>query len=230
MKYKIQTKKFAGPLDLLLQLIEGKELDITEISLAQVTDQYVEYIDKMQDKPAEELADFLVIAAKLLLMKSKAILPVVEEEQEPDELEKQLRIYKEFYEASKVINKMLLRENFSYSREKPPIKIEIKFSPPNDLKKSHLTEAFVKLLKRLDPLMKLPKISIKKAISLQATILGLQDSLKRFRKVDFSKITQKAKSKTEVIVNFLALLELMKRQDVEAEQADVFGNIMVKKI
>jgi len=217
--YKIKTDKFSGPLDMLLQLIEGKELDITEITLAEVTDQYVQYIETMKNKPAEELADFLVIAAKLLLLKSRALLPLPEEE-EPDELEKQLKIYKEYYEASKVLDKMLRKENFSFSREKPPIKIEVVFAPPKDLKKNDLKDAFIRLIKKLDPLI----------ISLQEKIVYLQNSIKRFRKVDFSKLTKDAKSKTEVIVNFLALLELIKQENVEAQQAGLFGNIMVKKI
>ncbi|MFZ5364824.1 MAG: segregation and condensation protein A [Patescibacteria group bacterium] len=228
--YKIQTEKYSGPLDLLLKLIEDKKFEITEISLGKVTDQYLARIEKMADKPAEELADFLVIAAKLLLLKSKAILPVMEEDEEPDELEKQLRIYKEFYEASKIMNKILLSENFSFGRERPPMPLEVEFAPPKDLAATDLMNTFIRILKKLDPLIHLPKVSIKKAISLQATIMDLQNSIKRFRKIDFSKITQKAKSKTELIVHFLALLELMKRQDVEAEQSGVFGNILVKKI
>jgi len=175
------------------------------------------------------LADFLVIAAKLLLLKSRALLPLPEEE-EPDELEKQLKIYKEYYEASKVLDKMLRKENFSFSREKPPIKIEVVFAPPKDLKKNDLKDAFIRLIKKLDPLIKLPKIWIEKAVSLQEKIVYLQNSIKRFRKVDFSKLTKDAKSKTEVIVNFLALLELIKQENVEAQQAGLFGNIMVKKI
>ncbi len=229
MTYKIKTEKFSGPLDLLMQLIEDKEMQITEISLAQVTDQYVEYIEKMAHKPAEELADFLVIAAKLLLLKSRALLPLPEEE-EPDELEKQLRIYKEYYEASKVIDKMLRKENFSFSREKPPIKIERGFAPPKNVNKTELKNAFIKLLKKLDPLIRLPKVSIEKAISLQEKILHLQKSISKFKKVDFSKLTLNARSKTEVIVNFLALLELIKQENVQAEQKGLFENIMVKKI
>ncbi len=228
MTYKIQTEKFAGPLDLLLQLIEEKKFEITEISLANVTDQYLGHIERMKDKPAEELADFLVIAAKLLLLKSKALLPV-EDEEEPDELEKQLRIYKQFYEASKVMDKLLREENFSFSREKPPIKMEVEFAPPKNINLKDLQNAFVRLLKRLDPLIRLPKISIAKTISLQEKIVLLQKSISKFRKIDFSKLTRNAKSKTEVIVNFLALLELIKRENVEAQQQDLFGNIMVKR-
>jgi segregation and condensation protein A len=227
--YKIKIEKFAGPLDLLLQLIEGKELEITEISLAEVTDQYLERTEKMKDKPAEELADFLVIAAKLLLLKSKAILPMAEEEVEPDELEKQLKIYKEYYEASKVMDKMLKKENFSYSREKPPIKTEVEFVPPKNVNRTVLKNAFLHLLKKLDPLMKLPKVAIEKTISLQEKIVSLSKAIKKFRTFDFSKLVKDAKSKTEVIVNFLALLELIKQENVHAQQEDLFGNIMVKK-
>ena len=70
MAYKIRLEKFEGPLDLLLQLIEQEEMDITQVALAKVTDQYLEYLSSSPDIPTEELADFLVIAAKLLLIKS----------------------------------------------------------------------------------------------------------------------------------------------------------------
>ena len=125
---------------------------------------------------------------------------------------------------------MLRKENFSFSREKPPIKIEVEFAPPKDLKKNDLKDAFIRLIKKLDPLIKLPKIWIEKAVSLQEKIIYLQNSIKRFRKLDFSKLTKDAKSKTEVIVNFLALLELIKQENVEAQQAGLFGNIMIKKV
>ncbi|HUT22656.1 MAG TPA: ScpA family protein [Candidatus Bipolaricaulota bacterium] len=228
--YKIKIEKFSGPLDLLLQLIEGKELEITEISLSQVTDQYLEHIKKLTNKPAEELADFLVIAAKLLLFKSKAILPIVEEEVEPDELEKQLKMYKEYYEASKVIDAMMGKENFSFGREKSPIKMEVEFHPPENVNSASLKEVFLKILKRLDPLLSLPKVAIEKTISIQEKIMSLQKALSRFRNIDFSKLTKNAKSKTEIIINFLALLELIKRRSVFVSQNEIFGNIQVKKI
>ena len=97
--YEIKTEQFQGPLDLLLSLIESQKLDISQIALAQVTDQYLTYLDQAQDIGATELADFLVVAAKLMYMKSKLLLPslVDEELEEGPDLETQLREYQKFY-------------------------------------------------------------------------------------------------------------------------------------
>src|SRR3989339_2104859 len=107
MNFKID--KFEGPLGLLLQLIESQELDITEISLAKIADQYIEYIRGDKGIGPEELADFLVVAAKLLLIKSRALLPFLkgEAEEEIEEFEQQLRMYKEFLAAAKKIEAII---------------------------------------------------------------------------------------------------------------------------
>ena len=117
MNFKID--KFEGPLALLLQLIEKEELDITEISLAKIADQYIEYIRSCKGIGPEELADFLVVAAKLLLIKSRALLPFLkgEAEEEIEEFEHQLRMYKEFLEAAKKIEAIIGKKRFSFARE-----------------------------------------------------------------------------------------------------------------
>ena len=103
--YKVKLEKFEGPLDLLLQLIESADLDITEISLSQVADQFMRYLIEVENKNPDELADFLVAASRLLLIKSRILLPNlhIEDEGEAMELEIQLKIYKEYYEANLAI-------------------------------------------------------------------------------------------------------------------------------
>lgn len=116
----IKIEKFQGPLNLLLQLIEKEEMDIAEVSLAKIADQYIEYI-KITDKISpDDMADFLVVAARLLLIKSKALLPYLcagEEEEEIKELENQLKMYKEFLEAAKGVDFLLGKKKFMFGRE-----------------------------------------------------------------------------------------------------------------
>lgn len=160
--YKIKLEQFEGPLDLLLRLIEQQKFDITRVSLSQVTDQFIEYLDQTEDLSLDELVDFLVVAVKLLLIKSKALLPSLnpEEEEEIQKLEDQLKIYKEYFEASKKIDEIILKKNFSFIREKS-LKIIPIFCPPKNLNKNILAEIFTEILKDLEAAIN-PIISEKK--------------------------------------------------------------------
>ena len=115
---KIRISNFEGPLDLLLQLIEKEELDITEVSLLQVTEQYLDYLEKVEDKKPDELADFLLIAAKLLYIKSRVLLPELEmdEEENATDLAVQLKMYKKYVAARKIIQRRFENDNFPFSR------------------------------------------------------------------------------------------------------------------
>jgi len=228
--YEIKSEKFNGPLDLLLQLIEGEKLEITEISIAQVTDQFLAYIEKMEEKNPEELADFLFVAARLLLLKSKAILPEIDEEGDLDDLEKQLKLYKEFVEASKKINALILEKRFTFSRERPPVKTDVEFSPPSELKMPVMQVAMLAVLRRLDPLVKIPRQIMERTISLQQKILEIKDFLAKQTKFGFRSLIESAKTKTEVIMNFLALLELVKQRHLKLKQTKNFDDIMIEKL
>ncbi|MBU1132297.1 segregation/condensation protein A [Patescibacteria group bacterium] len=228
--YSIKTQKFNGPLDLLLQLIEEKKMEITDIALSEVTEQYLEYLEKLTDKDAEELSDFLVVAARLLLRKSRAILPMPEEEEELDDLEKQLKLYREFVEASKKVSALILQENFSFSRSKPPEKQIVEFSPPEKVSCDEMKKVFLSVLKKLDPLVKLPRQMIEKTVSLRQKILEIRDFLGQKKKFGFKELMKNAKNKTEVIMNFLAILELLKQQQLSVRQRNIFEDIMIEKI
>src|SRR3989339_99764 len=153
---KIKIEKFEGPLSLLLKMIEQEELDITEINLAGIADQYIEYIKNNNNISPDNMADFLVIAAKLLFIKSKALLPYIyaEEEEDLEDLEKQLKMYKEFLEAAKKIEKMLGKKKFMFAREfnrKVALANTHSFSPPKKLQISDILETFKDLLLRIKP-------------------------------------------------------------------------------
>ncbi len=232
---QIKIEKFEGPLSLLLKLIEKEEMDITEISLAGIADQYVEYIRNSNNINPENMADFLVVAARLLLIKSKALLPYLypEEEQEIEEFEQQLKMYKEFLEAAKKINLMLGKKKFMFAREfnrKAVLANANIFSPPKSLKLSDMKIIFKDLLTRVKPPEKLEEETLDYKINIEDKILSIQQMLVNRIKFSFNKIINNAKNKTEVIVSFLAMLELEKQRELSIRQNDLFEDIIINKL
>jgi len=208
--YEVKLKKFQGPLDLLLQLTEEKKMDISEISLAKITNQYLVYLKKIENIPLEDLANFLVVASRLILIKSKIILPKLElseEEQEDIEtLRMQLEEYKKFKNLAKKIEEIALAKNIAYDREKyqglKPV-----FYPPKNFKLEELKIAFKKILEEISFLeKKLPQESLKLRISINEKIEELQKRLSDKVQITFQDIVKKTGSKIDIILNFLALL------------------------
>ncbi|MFH0804831.1 MAG: segregation/condensation protein A [Patescibacteria group bacterium] len=231
MPYKVKVHQFEGPLDLLLQLIEQQEMDISQVSLATVTEQYLDYLNTTSGIPTEELADFLVVAAKLLLIKSRILLPQLQlEEEEGTDLERQLRLYKEFADASKVIRKLIGKHLFLFARERPAVPVERVFSPPRTLTADKLRELFAGVLREIEPWVSLPTQVIARTISIRERITSLQEHISRMESVNFRDLLASAKNKTEIIVTFLALLELVKQRSVAVVQQHVFDDIVVKKV
>lgn len=231
MVYKIKLEQFEGPLDLLLQLIEQEEMDIAQVSLAKVTDQYLQYLNQSADISTEELADFLVVAAKLLLIKSRTLLPSLQlEEDEGIDLEHQLKIYREFYEASKILHKMILKKKFLFPRERMVVRVENVFNPPKSLTVEKMRGLFVNVLRGLAAWVSLPREVVVKTISIRERIVNIQAMIGRQATLSFKKLLKTARNKTEVIVTFLALLELVKQQIIAVVQNDIFEDIMVKRV
>ena len=230
--YKIELEQFSGPLDLLLNLIESQEMEISKVSLAKVTDQYLKYIDTLSEISAAELADFLVVATKLLIIKSKGILPTQENDQEDDaaSLENQLKMYKEYLAACKKIEEMIKEKNFSFSRERIPISWTISFSPPPACASADLKEVFEQILKRIEFVVNLPQRVLEKVVSLSEMVSNLKLNLDKAKKLDFKSIIENAKSKTEIVVCFMALLELIKSGEAAVNQKNIFEDITVERI
>lgn len=233
--HKIKVEQFEGPLDLLLQLIEQQKLEITKVSLAQVTEQYIQILNQSTKGQiqASELADFLVVAARLLLIKSRALLPFLEwgdEEDEEEDLTKQLKIYKEYLEASKVVQTLISKKRFSFSRAKLLTDKEIEFAPPPKLTKDKLAKTFKDVIQGLDPFLNLPTEVVKKTINIQDKIIQIRQRIFQEANTRFSDILKEAKDKTEVIVSFLALLELMKQKIIVVKQSNNFDDIEIEKI
>lgn len=227
MPVQFKIEKFEGPLDLLLQLIEQEELPISEVSLAAVTNQYLEHLTHAA-VPPDELADFLLVASKLLLLKSKTLLPDLEIADEGPSLADQLRMYKEYVEASKEILTMIKKKRFAFTREAPPRPEG--FFPPKTITAAKLEQVMDGILQSLAPIIAIPKAAVSRALSIKDKITAIQELLTRELQSQFSKVVKNAKNKTEVIVSFLALLELVKQRLVDVEQGELFTDIAIRQM
>ncbi len=230
--YEAKLEKFEGPLDLLLQLIQGQKLNISEVSLAHVTDQYLQYLDQATDIDAVELADFLVVATKLLMIKSRALLPQLaeEESESAQQLEAQLKLYKDYLDASKNIDKLLKRQQTSYSRDRLPVQMEPAFSPPPSLVATDLGAMFTHILQRIEYVVNLPQRVLERVVSLKEKIGDIRDRLQQFSSLSFASLMEDGRSRTEVVVCFMALLELIKGGEVAVSQQNIFDDIVINRL
>ncbi len=229
--YQIKLDQFEGPLNLLLNLIEEQKLDVTRLSLAKVADQYLEYINNKENVTLENLADFLTIASRLILIKSKALLPMLElsqeEEAEIEDLERQLAEYGKFKDISKRIGKMYSSPRLNFSRE-GFLGVQVFFYPSQGLNVFDLKKAFDKVLIEIPVIEKLEEEMVREIITLEEKINNLQNTLKERLETTFSEITSSAKDKIEVIVSFLAMLELVKQRIIQVEQQELFAEIKMR--
>jgi segregation and condensation protein A len=231
--YQVQLPVFEGPLDLLLHLIEREELDITKVALAQVTDQYLAYLAVLKEIEAEFLTDFLVVAAKLLLIKSQALLPkpppsMVDEEEEDigDELARQLRLYKQFKVAAQTFQQWEAEGLRSFVRVAPIPKIEPRLS----LGEVTLDDLLVAVRQALA--VRPAERDVSEVVSPVTVTIGQQmqlirEELQLDREISFSGLLSRAASRTEVIVTFLAVLELIKQYIIDVRQESLFGDITI---
>ncbi len=229
--FEVALEKYSGPLQLLLDLIQRNELPITEVSLARVTEDYLAYLNVHQP-PTDELADFLVIASRLLLIKSKAILPQEDELEEDDgsTLALQLRLYKLFSDAADHLEHLHDEPFESFSRVKAMDASIKEFVVPEGLDAPSLKEAFDGLLKRLEPYFRLQQVAIERVVSVQERIAEIHEAILHRSRFAFHHLLGNGASKVDVVVSFLALLELVKRQVIRVVQGDTFSDIEVTRI
>ncbi len=229
---QIKTAQFEGPLDLLLQLIEEQQLDISTVALANVTEQFLAFVKNIQNKNPLNLADFLVIAAKLLVIKSKALLPNlelgVEEEETAFDLTEQLLTYKKYKEAAKFLKKLDARRQQSWSREADFANL-VTFLPDPNVTVDTLSQSLRSVAVELKEIVRLPEQVMQEVVSISEKIAHIQQLIGTTIETSLSSLIKEAKSKTEVIVTFLALLELTKQRVVILEQTELFEDITIKK-
>ena len=233
--YRVELPVFQGPLDLLLSLIEREELDITRVSLAQVTGQYLAYLEAMEQVPPEILADFLVVAAKLILIKSEALLPrppaIVAESvgDTGDDLVEQLRLYKQFKAAAGRLRQREEDRLRTFIRLAPPPKVEARL----DLTGVGLTDLLVAVREALQ--IAAPPPSVDQVVSQRkVTIRGQMDLIRsRLRtqgRLLFQEMLARSADRVEIAVTFLAILELVKQFEVTVQQQNLFGPIIIEPL
>jgi len=228
--FNTNQDSFEGPLDLLLSLLQEKKLSISDVSLSHITQEFLSYLDKLEEIEAQELSDFLLVAAKLLLLKSHTLLPeLVHDEEDIVSLEEQLKLYRRFVDASKVINAMWL-DNTCQSyihKELTPVIDSDDIIFPKNMTKQTMHEVVMKLLDRLSPIKALPKTYIDKAVSLRERVQMLRHLLQKTSSVSFRSLLQDTSSRTDIIVSFLAILELMRDRQAFINQSKPFADIII---
>ncbi len=233
--YEVDLPAFQGPLDLLLNLIEQEELDITKISLARVTNQYLGRLEIIKQTDPDDLTDFLVIAAKLILIKSEVLLPrpppiLAEDDEEDvgDELARQLLIYKHFKEVAAQLRQIEDQHRRSFVRVAPKIKIEPKLLAGEGNLLQLLQAARNALaIKAQDPVV--DEVVSPVVVTIGQQMVNIWKEVASGRPASFTHLLAHSSNKIEVIVTLLAVLELIKRRMVTVSQTNHFGDIFIHK-
>lgn len=227
----VTTPIYEGPLDLLLNLIEKAELDITRLSLAKVTDQYLEHMRSMRESLAGEVTAFLVIATRLIQIKSEALLPrppsrETGEEDPGEALARQLILYKQFKLASLQLADREQKGFHTYLRLAPPPKIEAMLDLEgislHDLHSIALT-----IFSRVDERISLGNVVTPPKVTIREKIRLITHWLRSQGRITFNRLLPDHPTPLEIVVTFLAMLELIKRQVVEVHQETIFGEINI---
>ncbi|MEK7614715.1 MAG: ScpA family protein [Patescibacteria group bacterium] len=235
--YRVKTGSFEGPMELLLSLIEKRKLFINEISIAEVTNDYLSYIKNLGEFSLSRTANFIMVAATLILIKSRSLLPELklteEEEAGIDNLEERLTLYRIVRDASVKIKELLAGPTIW---ERPFVRNrQIVFSPDPKFTITNISAAIASVVNNLPKKeAPLPKVVVKKVISIEEMIESITKRIEEGLKTSFKKLSghsDKIKSKEEkvyIIVGFLAMLELVKQGIVLVEQHNNFEDISIK--
>lgn len=230
MQYSVKTDVFEGPLDLLLSLIEKRKLLINDISLATVADDFIGYIEQHTEFPIGETAHFILIGSTLLLIKSRSLLPSLtltqEEEASIEDLEHRLALYKRYKELSAHLAARFNRQPLFF---KLPTRREPFFSPDSSMTPDNLKAAVLAVLARIPNKESGLQTTVQKVMSLEEMIEQLHARIQSSIRMSFQEFSSMdSKKKVEVVVGFLALLELIKRGVVNAEQESHFSDILIE--
>ena len=229
-QYEVETELFSGPLDLLLDLIQKAELDITKLALAQVTDQFLSYIEAHRESEPDYISEFLVIAAKLVQIKSEALLPRPpareEDEEDPGEqLAHQLQIYNQVKKAACWLGQRVDSNLRGYLHIPLVFNVSAQIDL-SDLTLTDLTAALEALLKNasvLEPegVISIPKLTLKRKLEEIITRLRVLPT------TSFQELLGAERTRLNMIIVFLAILELTKQELVSTEQPQLFSDIHI---
>ncbi len=234
LKYKVKTENFEGPLDLLLDLVSKRKLFINDVSLAQVADDFIKYLEDPELQEVEygagkmgEMAEFIVIASTLMLIKSRSLLPMIqlteEEEESIQDLEDRLETYARVKDLAAGIKSIFGKKIiFEKTPNKNPVVV---FSPDSKTDTVNLLAALERVIESLPKKEALPKVTVKKVVSLEEMMERLAERISRASRMnfkDFHGVKGKLdyEKKVSIIVGFLAMLELVKRGAIQVTQSD----------
>lgn len=232
--YSYKLEKFEGPLDLLLHLIKQAKVDIKDIFVSEITEQFLEYIKDLSDYPAETIADFIDVASTLVQIKSKKLLPKPPVEEDPDEedpetkLIRRLEEYKLFKEESEKLK--TIEDTGKLYKEPDKLAGAVRYEL-KDLSLDALLDAFAYIMHKIEIKAEVvaPKEIQKDRFTVAQKISEIKDRLMEFDKIEFSSLLEENFTKGEVINTFLALLELLKIQEIKVVQTEVCGEIQIEK-
>jgi segregation and condensation protein A len=235
--YRLKTAQFEGPLDLLLDLIEKRKLHIGDFSLAQVADDYIAYIRAMEKFPLGDVAHFLVIAATLVLLKSKALLPQLklseDEEGSIDDLKRRLMMLEKFRELSIGVKSLFLKNRMFFRSERND---SIVFAPHPSISIQNLLASVESVKHALPKHENIPKAVVKKVVSIEEMMNRLSVRIQQALKTSFKEFSghhgkaMTREEKVHIVVSFLAMLELVKQGVLDVVQEHGFGDIHMESL
>lgn len=231
--FKVRVREIEGPLDLILSLIEKRKLHISDVSLSEITDSYLEHIENLEQFPVEDTVNFVSVASTLILIKSVSLLPtleITEEEKESiEELNERLRLYKEVKDRSIYIKELFGKKIiFPGGLKRDNL---VRFVPTHELTIQNILTSISNVISNLPKIEKIPTAVVKKVISLEEAIGNLVERIKSDLRASFNNLyghKSRPKDRVEkvnIIVNFLAMLELVKRGLLFVKQDTHFQDI-----
>ena len=236
-KYEIKIENFEGPLDLLCHLIEKNKMDIYDINLNEITEQYIQYLNEMEEMNLEIASEFIVMASTLLYLKSKNLLPKQENDEEEvteEELIRRIIEYKKFKEISNVLKQNYIETGNRYYKEQEKIEL-----PKQKLEKNYDEKIIPKIYKNLieknrskinQNAKNIEKIALVENYSVASKVKEMYKVLVKQKRFVFNKLfSVNKRSEQEVVTAFSGLLEMSRRKKVETEQEELFGDITVEK-
>lgn len=227
-KFHVRTHAFEGPFELVLELIEKRKLLVNDLSLTQITDDFIQHVKSQAEFPMEDAADFIGVAATLLLIKSKSLIPELElpseEEEDVESFKKRLSLYEQAREASRELSRIFGKSVMVPARERMP---EPFFSPSKDMTVTKLQEALVGVLTALEKEEKLAEVRVRPLVTIEDMMEQLMTRVQKALTISFKEFSSGSKEKVEIIVSFLALLELVKEGKVQVHQHKDFDDIQI---
>lgn len=229
MVFEVAHGEFKGPLEVLLDLIEARRLHINDVSLSQVTDDFLAYARSHEGLPIAESAQFAFVASALLLIKSKSLLPNLsltrEEQGNIQDLERRLQLLQRFRELSRHV-----RDRFGKTRMYFPCERKVSpiFAPPKVFSLAMMVDAIHDVLAELPRVEALVQKVVQRVISLEDMIVSLRERISTALRMSFKEFAGTHKERVNVIVGFLAMLELVKEGTIGVTQEDPHGDIMME--